>query len=184
MRLPATSSGSDSVWEEVVVKYCDVVHAEKDMTGEEREEAISRELSLYLGPLRPLQGKVIPRLYGAWRRDDIVVMVLEDVGRACGGPGFKLTALAYEDRSVSDSSLAAATRITDIFSIMIKHLYDSLHDAGVIHNDSTPWHITRKNSGYRLIDFDRAIQLAGGQEKQYFRRAQEEMGSVRCMLGF
>ncbi len=51
--------------------------------------AIENEANLYCGPLRPLQGRVLPEFYGLWksrmedenhRQHDVYLVMMEEVG--------------------------------------------------------------------------------------------------------
>lgn len=77
----------------VVVKFCRPASNETEYSPELARTAIENEIRAYTGPLRSLQGKVVPRFYGCYRTQDgtvdgdAFVMVLEKLGQGLDAAG-------------------------------------------------------------------------------------------------
>ena len=86
---------------DVIIKYTDL---RATQAGQESLQpfnllrSILNELRIYTGPLRRLQGGVIPVLIGAWVKGPEVIIILEDVGEGLGGLGDRWSDLSYRDR--------------------------------------------------------------------------------------
>ncbi|WVQ84334.1 hypothetical protein IAT38_006486 [Cryptococcus sp. DSM 104549] len=144
-------------------------------SSHDAKEAARREVRLYEGALRHLQGTAVPWRFGTYKgwlcADEgkhyeglrVFVEVMEDVGEPVAEES-KLHTLPWADK------------------MAILDLYKSLHSARVLHVDVESRHIRRRaNGSLALIDFDIARKVRRGRNGDAELR--EEMDRLRMLLG-
>ncbi|WVQ78965.1 hypothetical protein IAT38_001057 [Cryptococcus sp. DSM 104549] len=136
--------------------------------------ACNNEAALLEGPLRELQGSVVPRRYAAFvgyirasrgyhELGRIHFEVHEDVGVAAGDED-GVYGLPLDER------------------LAIESLYLQLHAARVLHNDVEERHIMRRPDGrFALIDFEGAQLVEEGESGD--AKLRSELAEVRYLLG-
>ncbi|KLT45282.1 hypothetical protein CC85DRAFT_299742 [Cutaneotrichosporon oleaginosum] len=123
----------------------DVPAAIKVAHAQEAQEELRHETSFYAGPLRELEGDVVPHfvgLYeGVWNSGRVLAAVMEYVGEPIG---------VDEDMAWGWFSLEDRTAI--------RTLYRKLHEKGVSHGDMRMANTMRAADGkIRLVDFADAM---------------------------
>lgn len=121
--------------------------------SEEIEAAASKEDALYNGPLRHLQGDVVPRYIGRFDGDLLVT------GTKARGPGWEnwshVTVLVMEDVGDEVRLAQLVQRSNDTQSA-----YSKLHDCNVLHGDVEPRHVRVIGPRVVIIDWSESEHIS------------------------
>jgi len=101
---------------------------------------LKKEAAMYNGPLKSLQGEVVPRFYGLFvgtsSKSYIAFLAFDNCGKAL-------------DRSFN--------RVEMRFAIKIYEAFRRIHDAGIFHGDAEPRNVLRTSDDNAIvIDFETA----------------------------
>ncbi|WVQ71935.1 hypothetical protein IAR50_001477 [Cryptococcus sp. DSM 104548] len=143
-------------------------------SGTKAVEAWEKESGFYAEALYGLQGRTVPRCYGAaqgmmylsdrFNPDDVYVLLLEKLGKAVCDDDEELRTLPHETK------------------LAVVSLYEELHSVRIIHGDVERRHIRRRDDGSLcLIDFEGGRVASAGEKGD--RVLAGEMRTVKAMLG-
>jgi len=135
-------------------------------TISEGRRLILNEARLYIGPLRPLQGVVVPHFEGLFR-----TLPQSSNSNACIP---EVWCVLQEDGGMA---LSKADRLKPVVQRQIVCLYLRLHDAGVIHNDVSWRHIL----GSQAAPTDTVVPSSSDQLPPYSSRLSSGMVNLQSI---
>lgn len=172
--FPSAEDNPDAEFINCVVKHINIDTYTPNMFTErtgytplDALDAAATELNILLDPLVVSLG-LTPRVLGAWRLGDHLLIALEDVG----------CRLSKFNRSESGRDLPAATREA------VRDAYRRLHRAGVVQGDVALRHVRADAEGkIRVIDFEAGRLFDDPDAPEAQALMAREMGEVVEMLG-